>query len=133
MSFFKRIASLFSGRSGSGARLLPIYAMSRRCKEPVSGTVDLYNELSGSDDDAYTFYCRKVLHTSGQNRCFSEVEFELWFDKNKNVEHYEVQGGRWLSVEEYEEELVLFNTPEDEDAAVDEPESMNISGKETQS
>ena len=117
MSFFKRIASLFSGRStGDSNRLVSIYALSHRCKEPVAGKVDLYNELSGSDEEAYTYYCRKVLHTSGQNRCFAEVEFQLWFDKGKQIVHHEVKGGRWLSAEEYEEELFLFNRPDEQDA-----------------
>ena len=103
MSFFKRLANLFSG-GASKERMLPIYVYSRRCREAVTGTVDLFNELSQPDEE-YAYYVRKVLHTSGRDRCFDQVEVQIWFDKNKNVEHHEVQGGHWLTEEEYLEEV----------------------------
>ena len=118
MSFWTRFANLFKGGAGSGNRLLSIYALSRRCNEPVAGQVDLYNELSRSDDDSdYTFYTRKVLHTSGEKRCFDQVEVHLWFDRNKRVARHEVDGGHWLEEDEYEAELVRFRTPPEEDQA----------------
>ena len=45
---------------------------------------------------------RKVLHTSGKDRCFGEVEFEIWLDSKKQLVRHEVHGGRWLTVDEYE-------------------------------
>ena len=110
MNIFKRIAALFSGGSG-GDRLLHIYVLNTRCKEPVSGTVDLYNELSHTDEGDHPLYVRKVLHTSGVHRCFSQVEVELWFDANKRLQHYDVQGGRWLEPEAYAAELARFQAP----------------------
>ena len=110
MNILKRIASLFSGGS-SNDRLLYIYAWNTRCKEPVAGTVDLYNELSQTDEGDYPLYARKVLHTSGANRCFGQVEVEIWFDSNKRLQHYDVQGGRWLEPDAYEEELARFHAP----------------------
>ena len=115
MSFWSRITSLFAG-GGSGKRMLNIYALSRRCNEPIAGQVDLFNELSRTEDDGdATFYTRKVLHTSGERRCFDQVEVNLWFDRNKRVLRYEVEGGRWLEEDEYEAELVRFRTPPAED------------------
>ena len=113
MNLFKRIASLFSGGSG-GDRLLYIYALNTRCNEPVAGTVDLYNELSHTDESDYPLYARKVLHTSGKNRCFGQVEIELWFDTSKRLQHYDVQGGRWLERNGYEAELARFQAPPDD-------------------
>jgi hypothetical protein len=110
MSFLRRIFSLFSGRPASD-RTLPIYVLNFRCNEPLEGTVDLFNELSMIEDGEYAYYVRKVLHTSGQNRCFGEVEVQLWFNNNKELQHYEVQGGRWLDADEYAEELARFNAP----------------------
>lgn len=104
MGFFKRIMRALAGTAPSGSdRYLPIYVYSNRCREAVAGQVDLLNELSLADDGGY--YVRKVLHTSGQARCFGQVEVELWLDGNKRVQRHEVQGGRWLTAEEYEAEL----------------------------
>ncbi|MBV7335197.1 hypothetical protein KFU94_44550 [Chloroflexi bacterium TSY] len=122
MSFFKRLANLFKGTPKED-RGLAIYAFSRRCREPITGRVDIFNELSQSDDDTLPLYCRKVLHTSGLNRCFDQVEVHLWFDSNKRLQRYEVEGGRWLDADEYAEELVKFeqrNTPEPEDGEADD-------------
>lgn len=94
---------------------MPIYALCNRGKEPVSGSVDLFNELSLDDGDGPdAYYVRKVLHTTGQSRNFGEVEVELWFDKNKQLERHEVVGGRWLEAEEYEQELARFNAKQAE-------------------
>lgn len=117
MNIFQRIASLFTGGGGGSTnnRFYPIYVLSRRCNEPIAGQLDLLNELSRDEDDAY--YGRKVLHTTGERRCFDQVEIMLWFDRNKQLLRQEVQGGRWLEAEEYERELARFNTPPEEEAA----------------
>ena len=123
MNFLKRLASLFGGGGApsSDKRYLTIYALSRRCNEPVSGQVDLLNELSKPDEGEYAYYTRKVLHTTGERRCFSEVEVQLYFDQNKQIVHQEVEGGRWLTSDEYTAELARFNAPlpeEDESTVV---------------
>ena len=119
MNFFKRIANLFTG-GGADDRFLPFYVLNRRCNEPLAGRVDLFNELSRLEEGDHSFYVRKVVHTSGQNRCFSQVEVHLWFDKNKQLVEQEITGGRWLEPEEYEEELARFNAPPEEEEP-DEP------------
>lgn len=122
MSFFKRIANLFKGTPKED-RGLVIYAFNRRCREPIADRVDIFNELSQSDDDAHPIYCRKVLHTSGLNRCFDQVEIHLWFDNNKQLQRYEVEGGRWLDADEYVEALAKFeqrNAPEPVEGESDE-------------
>lgn len=128
MNFFKQLAGLFSGRSGgSSHRYLPIYVLSRRCNEPIAGQVDLYNELSrGDEESGHAYYSRKGLHTSGVNRCFDQVEVHLYFDRNKQLVDHEVEGGRWLTVDEYEEELARFEAPPEE-----EPDDGSPSGDET--
>lgn len=109
MNFLRR---LFGGRpGGSASRMLNIYVLNRRCNEPVAGTVDLFNELSQSEDSSYSYYTRKVLHTSGERRCFGQVEVEIWFNQNKEPVHHAVEGGRWLTAEEYEAELARFHAP----------------------
>jgi hypothetical protein len=119
MNLLRQLGRLFSTigtRSGgsSGSRYLDIYVFSRRCREPLHGQVDLYNEVSASEEGGYAYYTRKVLHTSGDRRCFDQVEVNLYFDQNKKLAHHEIVGGSWLSEAEYEAELVRFNTPPDE-------------------
>jgi hypothetical protein len=48
---------------------------------------------------------RKVLHTSGASRCFGQVEVQVWLDGKKQITRHEVQGGRWLTAEEYAAEI----------------------------
>lgn len=115
MSFLKKLASFFAGGGGGGSRALPIYIFSNRCREPITADIDLVNSLSRDEENDNEYYTRKVLQGSGKNRCFTQVEVEIWFDRNKNVSRHEVNGGRWLTAEEYEEELARFNAPPEED------------------
>jgi hypothetical protein len=124
MNLLQRFFGLFGGGGSprSGGRYITLYLLSRRCNEPISGQVDTLNELSASDDAQYTYYARKVIHTSGEHRCFDQVEVNLYFNQNKQIVHHEVQGGRWLTAEEYDQELARFHAPpEDEPEA--EPEA----------
>ena len=111
MNFLKR---LFGGRTGDADRFVPVYVLSHKCKEPIQARFDRFNELS-VDEGEYAYYARKLLHTSGANRCFADVEVQVWFDSKKNIAHYEVTGGRWLEAEEYDEELARFNAPDEEE------------------
>ncbi len=123
MSFWTQIANLFKGGGGNRDRLLPIYVLSRRCNEPIAGQVDLFNELSRSEDEGdHAYYTRKVLHTSGEKRCFAEVEIQLWLDRNKQVIRHEVEGGRWLEEEEYQAEWTRFHAPPPDDDPQDSVE-----------
>lgn len=121
MNFIQRVAAFFRGnRVGLNNRYLTVYVLSRRCKEPIAGQVDLLNELSQSEESGYSYYTRKVFHTSGANRCFGQVEVTLHFDGNKQIVEHTVQGGDWLSEAEYEEELARFNAPPADDETDDE-------------
>ena len=105
MGFLQRLTSLFSSRPAADRRYLTIYVVSRRCREPIAAQVDLMNELSLEEEGGRAYFARKVLHSSGRNRCFDQVEVELRFDGNKQVVGHEVTGGRWLSEEEYHQLL----------------------------
>ena len=116
MSLFQRIANLFRGGGGSDSRFLPLYVLSHRCNEPIAGQLDLLNELSlAEDEEDAAYYGRKVLHTTGERRCFDQVEVLLWFNSNKQLLRQEVIGGRWLEATEYEQELARFNAPPEEE------------------
>ena len=125
MNFFRQLARLFSGGGGSANRYLTVYVLSRRCREPIRGQIDLFNEVStieAKDEGGdYAYFTRKVLHTLGERRCFDQVEVSLYFDRNKKLAHYEVAGGSWLTETEYEEELARFNAPPDDEADDESP------------
>ncbi|HHY58067.1 MAG TPA: hypothetical protein GYA08_21835 [Chloroflexi bacterium] len=100
MGFFAKILAAFTGKAPTGGdRYLPLYVLDHRCREPISGQIDLLNELSLAEEGGY--YVRKVLHTAGKRRCFSQVEVQLWLDGKKQITRHEVQGGRWLTAAEY--------------------------------
>ncbi len=100
MGFFAKILAAFTGKAPTGGdRYLPLYVLDHRCREPISGQIDLLNELSLAEVGGY--YVRKVLHTAGKRRCFSQVEVQLWLDGKKQITRHEVQGGRWLTAAEY--------------------------------
>ena len=104
MGFFSKIMAAFTGKAPAGSdRYLPLYGIDHRCREPISGQIDLLNELSLAEEGGY--YVRKVLHTSGKSRCFGQVEVQLWLDSKKQITRHEVQGGRWLTAEEYAAEV----------------------------
>jgi hypothetical protein len=116
VSFFQRLANLFGGGSSSDEdRFLTVYVLSHRCREPIEIRVDMHNEVSRTDDDD-GFYVRKVIHTSGANRCFDQVELELWLDAKRNVINRDVQGGRWLTEDEYAEALARFHASAETEA-----------------
>ena len=140
MNLLKKFANLLMGGGAPNAdkRYLTVYVLSRRCNEPVSGQVDLLNELSKTDEGDHAYYTRKVLHTTGESRCFAQVEIELYFNQDKKVINHEVTGGRWLTSDEYEAELARFNAPPEEpeeDEALDaaSAEANNEVNNETNS
>lgn len=104
MGFFSRLMAAFTGKAPADSdRYLPLYVLDHRCREPISGQIDLLNELSLAEEGGY--YVRKVLHTAGKHRCFGQVEVQLWFDGKKQIARHEVQGGRWLTAVEYAAEV----------------------------
>ncbi len=126
MSLFDSLKKLFSGGSGgasqSSRQAFTIYVQDHRCGEPVQGEVNMLNELSKGDDNA-EFYVRKVLHTTGKKRCFSQVEVELWFDTRRNFLRHQITGGKWLTADEYTAALERFNAPPEEETDTNEAEN----------
>jgi hypothetical protein len=123
MSFFSKLfGPLFGSKPPSGSdRYLAVYVFSNRCREPLAGQVDLMNEISQDDESQGGYYVRKVLHTSGKDRCFGEVEVELWLDRNKRIQRQEVHGGRWLTAEEFASEVAAAEERERQAAEESEP------------
>jgi hypothetical protein len=141
MNIFQRIASIFTAQRPPGTgddRYLTVYLYSNRCREALYARIDRMNELSiaeqqdasGEEGDApdmpagAAYFVRKVVHTSGETRCFSQVEVELWLDSRKQVLAHTVVGGRWLEEEEYnrliDEEIARREAEEQAEDLVDD-------------
>ena len=53
---------------GSGNRTLNIYVLSQRCREPIAGQVDLFNELSRTEDEGDgVLYAQGAAHLRRQS------------------------------------------------------------------
>jgi hypothetical protein len=100
MSIFKKISQILSPRADSNVYW--IYVKCNRCGENLNTRINLSNDLSinyGDKDGDDTYFCRKVIMGSG--KCFQRIEVEITFDKNRNVLNREIQGGQFISEEEY--------------------------------
>ncbi len=103
MNLLKRLANLFNPAQPAAPEYW-IFARCRRCGEVLKARVNLNNDLSSEyDGSATTYFCRKVL--IGESRCFQRLEIELTFDMNRNLVSREIQGGQFISREEYETAL----------------------------
>jgi hypothetical protein len=96
MGLFKRLRDVFGGTEGSIQRsIYPFRVRCLRCKEIISGQVDLKNDLS-VDYERNRYVVRKLVSGSGANRCFQSIEVRLTFDMNKNLVDREIFGGEFV-------------------------------------
>lgn len=99
MGFLKRLSQILSaGESGPEAGH-QVYARCRRCGEVLSTHINLKNDLSLSEDEQ-GYIVRKTLVGSGL--CFERLEVELTFDGNRRLTGREIQGGEFITAEEYQ-------------------------------
>ena len=112
MSLLKRLKALFTGAgAGDDRHVLAVHILTHRCREPIRVEINLRNELSPAEEPDAAYFVRKLVLGSGRKRCFDRAEVLLWFDQGRKLLRHEVQGGRWLSPEEYQVELERFNAP----------------------
>lgn len=100
MGFFRRLFGMDSAKADN--RFYHFYVHSQRCNEPLAGKFDTMNELSVSEDADAEWYARKVMQTSGNHRCFDQIEVEVWFDAKKVPVRHQISGGLWLERDEYD-------------------------------
>lgn len=98
MGFLRKLKNLFAPTSG--APLIELVVRCNRCKEVIHGQINLHNDLSVQyDRDTTTYFCRKALMGTGENRCFQQVVVEYTFDANRNVIERQIQGGQFVDQE----------------------------------
>ncbi|MGQ9814469.1 MAG: hypothetical protein ACUVR3_04870 [Candidatus Roseilinea sp.] len=99
MEILKR---LFGGQGkaarGDDASALLYYVKGNKCGAITRVRIDKYNELS-LDDDGESYIARKVVV---DNVCYGSVEIELRFDANRNEISRTIEGGTFVTRQEYE-------------------------------
>ncbi len=95
MEFLKK---LFGGGKSAGedTSALYFYLKGKKCGAITRLRIDMRNDLSLDDNDNY--YVRKV---AVDNKCYGQVELELWFDANRRETNRQVTGGELVSEAEW--------------------------------
>ena len=97
MGLFGKLVSLFGGQGGTGDDAIHIYVECERCKAKVHVRLDRRHDISVREDGGY--YVRKEIMDS---KCFRLMAAEITFDSAYRIQSQEVQGGRFLTQEEFE-------------------------------
>lgn len=102
MAIWDAIRSWFQPAGGDRAGQW-IYVECERCGEVIKSRVDLAHDLTpeyGPSDRPEGYFTRKVLIGSGP--CFQQIEVELEYDRNKQLTSRDIQGGSFVSRQDYE-------------------------------
>ncbi|MEZ4718885.1 MAG: hypothetical protein R2851_22745 [Caldilineaceae bacterium] len=115
MNFLKNLFG--GGQRGAGDRFIPVYVLSYRCNEPMASRLNTMSRLS-IDDGEHTFYVRKVLHTSGERRCFVKSKSSLAGSQQGRSSSPTKSGwadAGWMRTNT-KRALLVFNAPPEETA-----------------
>ena len=85
------------GRS-SERGVLWLYVRCNHCGDKVRVRVNLYNDLSSTEEGGYIL--RKQVM---DNQCYQLMHAELHFDDRRRVSSRDMRGGEFITKEEYEE------------------------------
>ena len=98
MGLLDSLRSLFSSRPSAKADdAIHVYVECGRCQAKVHVRLDKRHDLSQSDGGGY--FVRKEIMDS---KCFRMMTAEIAFDESYRIQSQEVQGGRFLSRQEFE-------------------------------
>ncbi len=98
MGLLEKLTSLFGSKPSQQADdALHIYVECERCKSTVHVRLDKRHDLSASEDGGY--FVRKEIMDS---KCFRLMSAEIVFDGSFRMQRQELQGGRFISKEEFE-------------------------------
>jgi hypothetical protein len=97
MGILDTLAAMFGGKpAGEQDDAIHIYVECARCKSTVHVRLDKRHDLSQAEGGGY--FVRKEIMDS---KCFRLMAAELTFDSSHRIQSQEVQGGRFISREEY--------------------------------
>jgi hypothetical protein len=98
MGLLDRLASLFPSKSPKEPDdAIHIYVECGRCKSKVHVRLDKRHDLSQAEDAGY-FVRKEVM----DGKCFRLMTAEIVFDGAYRIQSQELQGGRFITREEFE-------------------------------
>jgi len=98
MGLFDRLASLFGGKSADSVdEAVHIYVECGRCQSKVHVRLDKRHDLSQHESGGY--FVRKEIMDS---KCFRLMAAELTLDASYRIQSQDIQGGRFLTREEFQ-------------------------------
>jgi hypothetical protein len=98
MGFLDRFTSLFGAKPSQQADdAIHVYVECDRCKSKVHVRLDKRHDLSVGEGGGY--FVRKEIMDS---KCFRLMSAELVFDGSYRMQRQDLQGGRFISKEEFE-------------------------------
>jgi hypothetical protein len=103
MDLLKRLTAAFNRPKPSQDSGYWVYIRCERCGEPIQARIDLLNDLSveyGKQDSDDRYFVRKQVIGSGL--CFQPIEIELAFDHQRRLIDRSINGGEFISQEEYQ-------------------------------
>lgn len=100
MDFLRR---LFGGQpSGPADNALHLYVRCSRCGAPVHVRVHLLNDLAVEYDDNENVAGYRLRKEIMDSRCFRLIYADLQFDRNRRELGRTIEGGEFISAEEYQ-------------------------------
>ncbi len=98
MGFLDKLTSLIGAKSTQQADdAIHLYVECDRCKSKVHVRLDKRHDLSAGEEGGY--FVRKEIMDS---KCFRLMSAEVVFDGSYRVQRQDLQGGRFISKEEFE-------------------------------
>ena len=102
MNILNRIKDLFTSAADDRSAYW-VYVQCNDCGEKLHTRINLYNDLSvryAESEKETTYFCRKTL--IGSEQCFRPIEVEMTFDEQRNLIDKKIDGGQFISEEEYQ-------------------------------
>ncbi|HLA80442.1 MAG TPA: hypothetical protein VJP78_02260 [Thermoleophilia bacterium] len=108
MGLLDRLTSLFSSRPSREADdAIHIYVECGRCKSRVHARLDKRHDLSQGEGGG--FFVRKEIMDS---KCFRLMAAEIVFDGGYRIQSQNLDGGRFISKEEFEAATASEGAPD---------------------
>lgn len=99
MGFLDKIKSIFSG--GNQSKLIDIYVEDNKCGNQMKllfrKSYDIQKVYEDNREAAYEI--KKVVVC---DKCYNKIELHLEFDKRYNIINQEIESGKIISKEEFE-------------------------------
>jgi hypothetical protein len=100
VGFLNKIASFLFGSGEGDQDVYRTTVRCSRCGEEIPVRINLRRELTPQYGEGEgTYYVRKGVVGSGENRCFQTIDVRLTFDAQKRLVSRDISGGAFVGRE----------------------------------